>query len=168
MFSDLNGFIAELDRRRELARVTEAVDPYLEISAVVDQASKQPKGGPGLLFEQPTGYDMPVAVNLYGSDARMSLALGVDKLDDLSGEIRDLITPPMPKGFLDALKMLPLANRLKQVIAADAAIYHVVKQIIIASLHGHPQPLVIEAARSGIAHKNQPGFAEVFDGMRGK
>jgi chemotaxis protein MotA len=62
----------------------------------------------------------------------------------------------------------PLASRLKQVIDADAAIYHVVKQIIIASLHGHPQPLVIEAARSGIAHVNQPGFAEVFDGLRGK
>lgn len=62
----------------------------------------------------------------------------------------------------------PIANRLKQVIDADAAIYHVVKQIIIASLHGHPQPLVIEAARSGIAHKNQPGFAEVFDGLRGR
>jgi chemotaxis protein MotA len=62
----------------------------------------------------------------------------------------------------------PLANRLKQVIDADAAIYHVVKQIIIASLHGHPQPLVIEAARSGIAHHNQPGFGEVFDGLRGR
>lgn len=62
----------------------------------------------------------------------------------------------------------PLANRLQQVIAADGAIYHVVKQIIIASLHGHPQPLVIEAARSGIAHNNQPGFAEVFDGLRGR
>ena len=62
----------------------------------------------------------------------------------------------------------PLASRLKQVIDADAAIYHVVKQIIIASLHGHPQPLVIEAARSGIKHKNQPGFAEVFDGLRGR
>lgn len=62
----------------------------------------------------------------------------------------------------------PLASRLQQVIAADGAIYHVVKQIIIASLHGHPQPLVIEAARSGIDHKNQPGFAEVFDGLRGK
>ncbi|QQV76998.1 flagellar motor stator protein MotA [Sphingomonas aliaeris] len=62
----------------------------------------------------------------------------------------------------------PLANRLKQVLDADAAIYHVVKQIIIASLHGHPQPLVIEAARSGIAHNNQPGFAEVFDGLRGR
>jgi chemotaxis protein MotA len=62
----------------------------------------------------------------------------------------------------------PLANRLKQVIDADGAIYHVVKQIIIASLHGHPQPLVIEAARSGIAHSNQPNFAEVFDGLRGR
>jgi chemotaxis protein MotA len=62
----------------------------------------------------------------------------------------------------------PLANRLQQVIDADAAIYHVVKQIIIASLHGHPQPLVIEAARSGIAHANQPGFGEVFDGLRGR
>ena len=62
----------------------------------------------------------------------------------------------------------PLATRLQQVIDADAAIYHTIKQIIVASLHGHPQPLVIEAARSGIAHSNQPGFAEVFDGLRGR
>lgn len=72
-------------------------------------------------------------------------------------------------GVLLAYGMVgPLSGRLKQIIDADAAIYHTVKQIIIASLHGHPQPLVIEAARSGIAHHNQPGFAEVFDGLRGK
>ena len=72
-------------------------------------------------------------------------------------------------GVLLAYGMVaPLASRLKQVIEADAAIYHVVKQIIIASLHGHPQPLVIEAARSGIAHSNQPNFSEVFDGLRGR
>lgn len=62
----------------------------------------------------------------------------------------------------------PFANRARQVIEDDAAIYHVVKQIIIASLHGHPLPLVIEAARSGIGHANQPAFADVFDGMRGR
>jgi chemotaxis protein MotA len=62
----------------------------------------------------------------------------------------------------------PFANRAKQVIEGDAAIYHTVKQIIIASLHGHPQPLVIEAARSGIAHHDQPSFAEVFDGLRAR
>jgi hypothetical protein len=62
----------------------------------------------------------------------------------------------------------PFANRARQVIEGDSAIYHVVKQIIIASLHGHPLPLVIEAARSSIAHANQPAFADVFDGMRAR
>jgi chemotaxis protein MotA len=62
----------------------------------------------------------------------------------------------------------PFAARAKTVIESDAAIYHTVKQLIIASLHGHPQPLVIEAARSGVDHHNQPSFAEVFDGMRGR
>ena len=62
----------------------------------------------------------------------------------------------------------PFAARAKTVIESDAAIYHTVKQLIIASLHGHPQPLVIEAARSGVDHDNQPSFAEVFDGMRGR
>ncbi|WP_188237415.1 flagellar motor stator protein MotA [Sphingopyxis sp. LK2115] len=62
----------------------------------------------------------------------------------------------------------PFATRAKAVIESDGAIYHTVKQLIIASLHGHPQPLVIEAARSGVDHHNQPSFAEVFDGMRGR
>ncbi|MDK2760213.1 MAG: flagellar motor stator protein MotA [Sphingopyxis sp.] len=62
----------------------------------------------------------------------------------------------------------PFATRAKAVIESDNAIYHTVKQLIIASLHGHPQPLVIEAARSGVDHANQPSFAEVFDGMRGR
>ncbi|WP_338427111.1 flagellar motor stator protein MotA [Sphingopyxis kveilinensis] len=62
----------------------------------------------------------------------------------------------------------PFATRAKTVVESDNAIYHTVKQLIIASLHGHPQPLVIEAARSGVDHHNQPSFAEVFDGMRGR
>ncbi|BAK65995.1 MULTISPECIES: flagellar motor stator protein MotA [Sphingobium] len=72
-------------------------------------------------------------------------------------------------GVLLAYGMVgPFASRCRQVIEADASIYQVVKQIIIASLHGHPQPLVIEAARSNLSHANQPAFAEVFDGMRGR
>ena len=62
----------------------------------------------------------------------------------------------------------PFASRCKQVVESDDSIYHVVKQIIVASLHGHPLPLVIEAARSSISHSNQPAFADVFDGMRGR
>ena len=62
----------------------------------------------------------------------------------------------------------PMAGRLAQVIKEEAQIYHVVKQIIVATLHGHPQPLVIEAARVAISAHNQPSFGEVFDGLRGK
>jgi 4-hydroxy-3-polyprenylbenzoate decarboxylase len=112
MFVDVNAFIADLERRKELARVAAPVHPHLEIAAVIDRACKSPGGGPALLFEQPTGASMPVAANLYGSLSRICLALGVEKLDDLGREIEELTTPPMPKGFMDALKLMPLVNRL--------------------------------------------------------
>lgn len=62
----------------------------------------------------------------------------------------------------------PMATRLTTVLKEEAQIYHVVKQMIVATLHGHPQPLVIEAARVAISSHNQPSFGEVFDGLRGK
>ena len=68
----------------------------------------------------------------------------------------------MAYGFVE-----PMASRLAQIIEDEGQIYKVVKQIIIGTLHGHPMPLIIEAARSGISHHNQPSFAEVFDGLRG-
>ncbi|HTU13323.1 MAG TPA: flagellar motor stator protein MotA [Allosphingosinicella sp.] len=93
----------------------------------------------------------------------------IDKPPEILGE---MIGSALVGTFLGVLLAYgfvgPFANRAKNVIEGDMAIYHVVKQIIIASLHGHPLPLVIEAARSGIAHSNQPAFADVFDGMRGR
>jgi chemotaxis protein MotA len=62
----------------------------------------------------------------------------------------------------------PFAIRIKQVIDEEGEMYKMVMQLIVANLHGHPMPLVIEAARVCISHHNQPSFAEVFDGMRGK
>lgn len=62
----------------------------------------------------------------------------------------------------------PLGNRLKQIVNDEGQIYHVVKQIIVGTLNGHPIPVVIEAARVGISHENQQSFADVFDGLRGK
>ncbi|MDF1836213.1 MAG: flagellar motor stator protein MotA, partial [Alteraurantiacibacter sp. bin_em_oilr2.035] len=43
----------------------------------------------------------------------------------------------------------PMAGRLKQVNAHDGQIFQSIKQVMIASLHGYPQPLVVESARSG-------------------
>src|SRR5262245_42882514 len=130
MFSDIGSFITELDRRRELARISDPVSPDLEIAAIIDRASKSPGGGPALLFEHPAGAAMPVAANLFGSMSRICLALGVEQLDDLAKEIEELTTPPMPRGFMDALKLMPLVNRLTDLMprtVKDAACQEVVK-----------------------------------------
>jgi chemotaxis protein MotA len=62
----------------------------------------------------------------------------------------------------------PMASRLKQIIDQDEQIFHAVKQVVIASLHGWPQPLVVESARSGLGHAFRPGLSELLDAMRGK
>jgi len=116
MYADLDEFLADLDRRKLLARVAEPISPALEIAALIDTACKSPGGGPALLFEQPTGFDMPVAGNVYGSLERMCLALGVKALDDLAREIDELLTPRMPEGLIDALRMLPMVGRLRELM----------------------------------------------------
>jgi 4-hydroxy-3-polyprenylbenzoate decarboxylase len=131
MYSDLTDFIADLDKRRLLARIGDPVSPDLEIAAVTDRACKSPQGGPALLFERPTGFDIPVASNLYGSYERMCLALGVKTLDDLAAEIDQLMTPQMPEGIMDALKMLPMVGRLRDLMpktVKDAPCQEVVEQ----------------------------------------
>ncbi len=62
----------------------------------------------------------------------------------------------------------PLASRLKQVNEQDEHVFHAVKQVIIASLHGWPQPLVVESARSGLSHAFRPGLTELLDSLRGR
>src|SRR3954462_5130769 len=131
MHKDLASFIAALDKERELARIPEPVRPNLEIAAVTDKVSKSPGGGPALLFENPAGFNMPVAINLYGSMKRMCMALGVRSLDDLAKEIEELTNPKMPAGMLDTLKMLPMLGRLKDLMpktVSSAPCQEVVKE----------------------------------------
>src|SRR5690349_16767622 len=131
MYSDLSDFLIDLEKRRLLARVSEPVSPDLEIAALTDRACKSPGGGPALLFDKPAGFDVPVATNVYGSHERMCLALGVTSLDDLAAEIDALMTPPMPSGIVDALKMLPLVGRLTDLMpktVKDAPCQELVKK----------------------------------------
>ncbi len=131
MHADLNDFIADLDARGLLRRVRESVNPDLEIAAVTDLACKSPGGGPALLFEQPTGHDIPVASNVFGSLDRMCLALGVPSLDHLAREIDELMTPRVPSGLLDAVRMLPVVSRLSDLMprtVKDAPCHEVIRR----------------------------------------
>src|SRR4051794_12462321 len=42
---------------------------------------------------------MPLAINVFGTEARMAKALGVDRLDEIGDRIRDLLKPEVPVGF---------------------------------------------------------------------
>jgi 4-hydroxy-3-polyprenylbenzoate decarboxylase len=116
MHHDLTNFLADLEKRALLTRVEETVSPDLEIAAVTDLACKSPGGGPALLFTRPSGYSIPVATNVFGSLERMCLALGVKSLDYVAREIDELMTPKMPGGILDAVKMMPLVSRLSDLM----------------------------------------------------
>lgn len=93
-FADLRGYIAGLDAAGELQRVEAEVDPDLEIACITDLQSKLPDGGKALLFERVKGSPFPVATNLFGSAARMALALGVTDLRELTPRMEELLASP--------------------------------------------------------------------------
>ncbi|MGZ8202454.1 MAG: 3-octaprenyl-4-hydroxybenzoate decarboxylase, partial [Burkholderiales bacterium] len=114
-YADLRGFLAELDRRGELKRISVEVDPRLEITEISDRVLKA--GGPALLFEKPKGHAMPVLANLFGTPQRVALGMGrdsVDALRELGNLLAHLKEPEPPKGLRDAWDKLPL---LKQVLS---------------------------------------------------
>ncbi len=86
-YAGLAGFIDELAKRDELSRITDYVNPELEITEITDRISKA--GGKALLFEN-TGTGFPLLINAYGSEKRMALAIGRSDLDDAGREINEL------------------------------------------------------------------------------
>ena len=105
-------FVAELERAGELVRIRHAVKARLELCEISDRVMKQPGGGKALLFENVVLDDgrrsaYPVAINLFGSMRRMSMALGVTDLDDIGARITALMDLKVPEGIIGKLSLLP-------------------------------------------------------------
>lgn len=115
MYRSLRDYIVELERRGELQRVTAGVSPRFEIAEITDRMAKSEGGGKALLFEN-TGTDFPVITNMMGSDSRMSLALGVERLDDIADRITALLGEALtPKGSLvEKMRALPLLAEMSR------------------------------------------------------
>jgi 4-hydroxy-3-polyprenylbenzoate decarboxylase len=108
----LTEFVAQLEQAGELIRVRQPVSLDLEMCEIADRVMKQPGGGRALLFEQPilvngTRSEFPVGINLFGSMRRMSMALGVNSLDEIGVRIQDLIAMKVPDGLIAKLALLP-------------------------------------------------------------
>jgi len=109
---NLSQFIDAIGRAGELTRISEPVKARLEVCEIADRVMKQRGGGKALLFEHVIldngeRSEFPVAINLFGSMRRMSLALGVEDLDEVGGRITELLDLKVPEGLMGKLSMLP-------------------------------------------------------------
>jgi len=101
---DLREWIALLEREGELVRVSAAVDPHLEVTEIVDRTVKA--GGPALLFENCKGAQHPLLINQFGTERRMCLAFGVERLDDLGSQLGEIFELQPPEGFAAKIRGL--------------------------------------------------------------
>jgi 4-hydroxy-3-polyprenylbenzoate decarboxylase len=93
-----------LEREGELVRVSAEVDPYLEVTEIVDRTVKA--GGPALLFENVKGARHPLLINQFGTERRMCLAFGVERLDDVAGKLEDVLEMQPPQGLVEKVRGL--------------------------------------------------------------
>src|SRR5688500_12397957 len=101
--SDLREWIDLLEREGELVRVAAEVDPDLEITEIVDRTVKS--GGPALLFENPKSRH-PLLINQFGTERRMCLAFGVERLDDVAAKLEDVLEMQPPQGLVEKVRGL--------------------------------------------------------------
>ncbi len=87
-YQDLRDFIALLEQRGELKRISHVIDPELEMTEIADRTLRA--GGPALLFENPKGYDMPVLCNLFGTPKRVAMGMGQEEVSALR-EVGELL-----------------------------------------------------------------------------
>ena len=112
-YRDLRDFMAQLEQLGELKRVSAAVSPDLEMTALCDRALRA--GGPALLFENPTGHSMPVLCNLFGSSRRVALGMGVNDVSELRqfGQVLAMLKEPeAPKGFKELMGLSSMVKTL--------------------------------------------------------
>jgi len=112
-YQDLREFIEQLEKDGELKRISQRIDPNLEITEIADRTLKQQ--GPTLLFEQAGDSQIPLLANLFGTEQRVARALGASQLGSLR-EVGKLLAflkePEPPKGFIDAIKTLPIYKKI--------------------------------------------------------
>jgi len=112
-YRDLREFIASLELRGELKRITQSVDPYLEMTEISDRVLRAE--GPALLFENPRGSNIPALCNLFGTPDRVAFGMGeenVAALREVGKLLAFLKEPDPPKGLKDAWSSLPIFKKV--------------------------------------------------------
>jgi len=127
-YKDLQDFIKHLEEKGLLKRITVQVDPELEITEITDRISKQ--SGPALLFENVKNSAYPVLTNAMGTYERMSMALGVETLDDIGKDIEEFIDLSNYLGMMKKFKALPKLARMATIFPIKLPIRGACQEVI--------------------------------------
>ncbi len=115
-FADLRDFVSSLKRHKTLLQVEQAVDPRLEVTELCHRSLINQ--GPALLFSKPTSGTLSIVGNLFGTQERVALGMGLSDLSELRhlGEkLAFLRAPKLPDSVGDAMQMLPRFGKLAHV-----------------------------------------------------
>lgn len=107
---DLQTFIKTIDDIGELKYIDANVSSELEITEIADRVSKA--YGPALLFKNVEGSKFPVLINAMGSYKRMSMGLGVEKLDDIAADLEEYFALGNYMSLAGLKKSAPRLRRL--------------------------------------------------------
>lgn len=110
----LRSFLALLEEEGELQRVTVAVNPELEIAAITDRICKEPRRNRGLLFTSVNGSRFSVATNLFGSGRRLAMALGLERLPELTARFDAVLAEQEGRGAMARLTALAGSSRWRE------------------------------------------------------
>lgn len=128
-YTNLSDFVQVLEKAGELKRIAHPVKAELEIAEIADRVMKA--GGPALLFENVVGKNIPLLINAFGSMKRMSIALGVNDIEEIAKKISKLIQIQPPRTFKDKIQLagelIKLAG-LPPKIVSDGACHEVVQR----------------------------------------
>ena len=111
-YQDLREFISVLESAGELHRIKIPISPYLEMTEISERTLRV--AGPALLFEQPSGFNIPVLANLFGTTKRVAMAMGqqdVTALREIGLMLAALKEPAPPQGIKDAWSKIPFIKK---------------------------------------------------------
>lgn len=111
-YIDLRDFINQLEKQGELIRISQEIDPNLEMTEICDRCLRQQ--GPAILFENPKNSSIPVLANLFGTSKRVALGMGandIQALRNIGESLAELKEPEPPNGMKDAWQKLPLLKK---------------------------------------------------------
>lgn len=118
IFKDLQDFLDYLEKNNHLKRIKQSIHSKLEITEISRRYLAS--DGPALLFEKVIKNngqlsEFPVITNLFASQERIALALGMKhskELREFGKLLAYLKNPEPPSSLAETFKMLPIAKRI--------------------------------------------------------